>query len=73
LFSCGESGGAGGPGSDDALSGPTVTRFNASTRAIEPPPAPISTISMTGIRTGRPEPFRKRAARSTSNTREVSG
>ena len=25
------------------------------------------------MRTGRPEPFRKRAARSTSNTREVSG
>ena len=50
-----------------------VTRFMASTCAIEPPPAPISTISITGIRTGRPEPLRKRAARSTSNTREVSG
>ena len=29
----------------------------ASTRAIEPPPAPISTISITGMRTGRPLPF----------------
>src|SRR3954471_4334848 len=45
----------------------------ASTWAIEPPPAPISTISITGMRTGSPDPFRKRAARSTSNTREVSG
>ena len=37
-----------------------VTRFRASTRAIEPPPAPISTISITGMRTGRPLPFMKR-------------
>ena len=62
-----------GPARTPALSGPTVTRFRASTRAIEPPPAPISTISITGMRTGRPEPFRKRAARSTSNTRAVFG
>jgi hypothetical protein len=31
-------------------------RFSRSTRAIEPPPAPISTISMTGMRSGSPLP-----------------
>ena len=42
----------------------------ASTRAIEPPPAPISTISITGMRTGRPLPLTKRCRRSTSNWRD---
>ena len=41
---------AAGPGSEPALSGPTAMRRSVSTRAIEPPPAPISTISITGIR-----------------------
>ena len=45
-----------GPGSAPALSGPTLRRSSWSTRAIEPPPAPISTISITGMRTGRPLP-----------------
>ena len=49
-----------GPGAAPALSGPTPMRFMRSTRAIEPPPAPISTISMTGMRSGRPLPFLKR-------------
>ena len=44
-----------------------------STRAMEPPPAPISIISMTGTRIGRPEPFLKRSARATSNSRATSG
>ena len=34
-------------------------RPSESTRAIEPPPAPISTISITGMRSGRPLPFEK--------------
>ena len=46
-----------GPGSAPALSGPTAMRCMRSTRAIEPPPAPISTISITGTRTGSPLPF----------------
>ena len=45
----------------------------ASSRAIEPPPAPISIISMTGMRSGKPEPFMKRAGRSTSKVRADSG
>ena len=57
------------PARTPALSGPTLMRFRASTCAIEPPPAPISTISITGMRTGRPRPFMKRAARSTSKAR----
>jgi hypothetical protein len=32
----------------------------ASTWASEPPPAPISTMSMTGMLMGIPEPFLKR-------------
>jgi len=40
---------------------------------MEPPPAPISTISMTGMRTGKPLPFMNRYCRSTSKLREVSG
>ena len=44
-----------------------------STRATEPPPAPISISSMTGTRIGRPEPFLKRSARATSNSRASSG
>jgi hypothetical protein len=35
-------------------------RRSLSTCAIEPPPAPISTISITGMRSGRPLPFLKR-------------
>ena len=45
----------------------------ASTWASEPPPAPISTISITGMRKGRPLPLRNRAARSTSKLREAWG
>ena len=56
-----------------AESGPTVMRLSESTRAMEPPPAPISTISITGMRTGMPEPFRNRAARSTSKVRPLNG
>ena len=48
---------AAGPGSAPALSGPTRMRFMSSTPATEPPPAPISTISTTGTRTGSPLPF----------------
>ena len=33
----------------------------ASIEAIEPPPAPISIISMTGIEIGMPEPLKKRS------------
>jgi len=32
----------------------------ASTQASDPPPAPISIISITGIEIGMPEPFLKR-------------
>jgi hypothetical protein len=32
-------------------------RPSASVRAIEPPPAPISTMSITGMRTGMPLPL----------------
>ena len=41
--------------------------------AIDPPPAPISIISMTGMRMGKPLPRMKRAARPTSKRREVCG
>ena len=61
------------PGLVPALSGPTSIRAIASTRAMEPPPAPISTISMTGIRNGNPDPFRKRPTRATSKARAVCG
>ena len=44
-----------------------------STRAREPPPAPISIISMQRTRTGSPEPFLKRSARATSNSRARRG
>ena len=40
---------------------------------MEPPPAPISIISMTGTRIGSPEPFLNRSARATSNSRATSG
>ena len=40
---------------------------------MEPPPAPISIISMTGTRMGSPEPFLNRSARATSNSRATSG
>ena len=42
-------------------------------RAMEPPPAPISTISMTGMRSGSPLPLVKRYTRSTSKVREDCG
>ena len=41
--------------------------------AIEPPPAPISTISMTGMEIGMPLPFLKRQVRATSKVLEVFG
>jgi hypothetical protein len=44
-----------------------------SRRATDPPPAPISISSMTGTRMGSPEPFLKRSARATSNSRASSG
>ncbi len=44
-----------------------------STRAMEPPPAPISISSTTGTRMGSPEPFLNRSARATSNSRASSG
>ena len=44
-----------------------------SSRAMEPPPAPISISSMTGTRMGSPEPRLKRSARATSNSRASSG
>jgi len=47
-------------GSEPALAGPTTMRLSPSTLAIEPPPAPISTISITGMRNGRPLPLAKR-------------
>src|SRR3546814_3049483 len=46
-----------GPGSDPALRGPTRIWRNVSMLAMEPPPAPISTISTTGIEIGMPLPF----------------
>ena len=64
---------AAGPGSEPALAGPTVIRPSASTLAIEPPPAPISTISITGRRSGSPLPGRNRYSRPTSNSRLVRG
>ncbi len=48
-----------GPGRAPALSGPTRSRRSASTRAIEPPPVPISIISITGTLIGSPLPFLK--------------
>jgi hypothetical protein len=48
-------------------------RRRASNCVIEPPPAPISTISTTGIFSGMPLPFMKRCARLTSKLRESSG
>ena len=40
----------------------------ASTRAIEPPPAPISIMSTTGTLRGSPEPLRKRRTRPASSS-----
>ena len=48
--------------------GPTGRRRRSSR-----PPAPISIISITGMRTGMPEPLMKRAARAISNLRARSG
>ena len=50
-----------------------MTSPSASTRATDPPPAPISIMSITGARTGSPEPARSRLSRSTSNTWLTSG
>jgi hypothetical protein len=44
-----------------------------STLTSDPPPAPISIISITGMRTGIPEPFRNRSARAISKRRAVWG
>jgi hypothetical protein len=41
--------------------------------AMEPPPAPISTISTTGVETSIPDPFLKRYVRAISNTFAVFG
>ena len=51
---------AGRPRVDPALRGPTAMRPRLSTLHSEPPPAPISTISTTGMRRGRPLPRLKR-------------
>ncbi len=48
-------------------------RPKLSTPAIDPPPAPISTISTTGTFTGMPLPFMKRWARFTSKLRDSKG
>ena len=56
-----------------ALSGPVWIRPMASTQAIDPPPAPISIISITGMEIGMPEPFAKRVVRATSKDRAVLG
>ncbi len=51
---------AAGPGSEPALKGPTLICLRSSTLAIDPPPAPISIISITGIEIGIPLPLVKR-------------
>ena len=48
-------------------------RPSASTAAMLPPPAPISTISITGMRSGRPDPRLNRPTRATSKLREDCG
>ena len=53
--------------------GPTRICPRASTEAMEPPPAPISSISITGIEMGMPLPFLKRAVRATSKVEAVRG
>ena len=45
---------------DPADCGPTRNRPTSSMAAIEPPPAPISIISMTGALIGKPDPFLNR-------------
>ena len=45
----------------------------ASTQAIDPPPAPISIISITGMEIGIPDPLAKRVLRATSKLRAVFG
>jgi hypothetical protein len=62
-----------GAGVRPALSGPTRIRPMRSTLTSDPPPAPISIISITGMRTGMPEPLRNRSARAISNRRAVWG
>src|SRR3954454_13135528 len=59
----------GGPG----LGSCTMRANVESTLAIDPPPAPISTISITGMRIGIPLPLRNRYCRATSKVREKCG
>jgi len=47
-----------GPGTAPALSGPTLSRPPGSIHASEPPPAPTSARSTTGMRTGNPSTCR---------------
>ena len=58
---------AGGPGSEPGESGPTLSRPTSSMAAIDPPPAPISIMSMTGALMGRPEARLKRWTRPASS------
>ena len=62
---------AAGPGSEPALWGPIRIWPSESMLAIEPPPAPISIISMTGIEMGMPLPFLNRVVRATSKVLAV--
>ena len=48
-------------------------RPSRSTAATDPPPAPISIMSMTGMDTVMPLPFLKRVVRATSKVRAVRG
>jgi hypothetical protein len=64
---------AAGPGSAPALSGPTVTRFRHRAARSSRRPRRSRPSRSPGSRTGRPDPLRKRAARSTSNSRAVCG
>src|SRR4029077_14875699 len=57
---------AGRPGSAPAECGPTRSNPTSSIETIDPPPAPISIMSITAALTGRPEPFLKRCMRATS-------
>ena len=64
---------AGRPGLGAGAVRPDLERPRPSIRAMLPPPAPISIISITGTLTGRPLPFLKRYLRSTSNCGAISG
>ena len=58
---------------EPALLGPTKIILRSSTPHIDPPPAPTSTISITGMRNGMPLPGLKRYSLATSNSRAVLG